>query len=70
MKNTVKELKGLKNLRIVNNLSYKEMAEKLNISKTYYWQIENGQRRLIYELAKKIAHIFSKKPDDIFYDDL
>lgn len=43
------------------------MAKKLNISKTYYWQLEHGQRRLSYEMALKIAQIFNKKPDDIFY---
>ena len=45
------------------------MAEKLNISKPYYWQIEHGQRRLTYDMAIKIANIFKTKPDDIFYKD-
>lgn len=43
------------------------MAEMLNISKPYYWQIEHGRRRLTYEMAIKIASIFNTKPDDIFY---
>ena len=43
------------------------MAKELNISKTYYWQIEHNQRRLSYDMAIKIANIFSKKPDEIFY---
>ena len=43
------------------------MAKELNISKTYYWQLEHNQRRLSYEMALKIAKIFGKKPDDIFY---
>ena len=45
------------------------MADKLNICKAYYWQIENGNRNLYYELAKQIASIFSLKPDDIFYNE-
>ena len=43
------------------------MAEILNISTTYYWQIENGKRNLYYKTAISIAKIFNLKPDDIFY---
>ena len=60
---------GLKNLRKNNNHSYQDMANHLNISKTYYWQLENNKRRLTYEMAVKIAKIFNLKPDDIFYND-
>ena len=45
------------------------MAKSLNISKTYYWQLEHNQRRISYEMAIKIAKIFEKKPDEIFYED-
>lgn len=65
-----KQLKKLKELRMNNKISCKEIAEILNISKTYYWQIENGDRRLSYELAKKIANVFRVRPDDIFFKDL
>ena len=60
----------LQELRKAHNLSYDEIAKALNISKAYYWQIENGNRNLYYKLAKKIASYFNMKPDDIFYDDL
>lgn len=49
--------------------SFQKMANLLGISKTYYWQIEKKKRRLTYEMAIKIANIFSKKPDEIFYDE-
>ncbi len=62
-------MEKLKELRIKNNYSYEKMAKLLNISKPYYWQIENKKRRLSYSLAKKIANIFKLKPDDIFYDE-
>lgn len=65
----VKKLKKLKEIRIKNGLSYQDMASKLSISKTYYWQIENGKRRLNYATAKKIALIFKLKPDDLFYNE-
>lgn len=59
----------LKSLREKNGLSCKDMADLLKISKPYYWQVENGKRRLYYELAVKIAKVFKLKPDDIFFDD-
>lgn len=58
----------LKLLRLKHKLSYKQMAIKLNISKTFYWQIENEKRRLSYDMAIKIAEIFNLKPDQLFYD--
>jgi putative transcriptional regulator len=60
----------LKDLRIKNNYTYQYMANLLNISKAFYWQIENNKRTLTYKMAIKIASIFNKKPDDIFYNDL
>ena len=63
-----KTLDKLRDLRIKNNLTYQDMADKLDICKAYYWQIENGNRNLYYDLAKKIAKIFDLKPDDIFYE--
>ncbi len=62
--------KKLKELRKQNKLTTKLMAEKLNISKPFYSQIENQNRRLTYEMAIKIADIFKLKPDDIFYDEV
>ena len=58
----------LKNYREEKKLTHKEMADLAGISKSYYWQIENGNRRLYYDLALKLAKILGKKPDDIFYD--
>ena len=55
--------------RLKNNLTTQDMAYKLNISKTYYWQIENNKRKLSYEMSIKIGNIFKKKPDNIFYED-
>ena len=45
------------------------MADILGISKPYYWQIEHDQKRLTYEMARKIAEIFHLKPDDLFYEE-
>jgi putative transcriptional regulator len=59
----------LKKIRIDMDLSYEDMAKKLEISKCFYWQLEHKKRRLYYEMAKKIAAIFSLKPDDLFYEE-
>ena len=64
-----KVFKTLKKLRKSNNLSSKDMAEKLCISKAFYSQIENRTRRLSYDMAIKISAIFNSKPDKIFYED-
>lgn len=45
------------------------MADDCGISKSYYSQIENGKRRLYYDLAVKIAAVFHMKPDELFYDE-
>lgn len=58
----------LQNLRKEKNMSYEYVAKKVGICKAYYWQIENGNRRVYYDLALKIAKVFKLKPDDIFYD--
>ena len=62
-------MRKLRNMRINNNYTYEDMANLLNISKAYYWQIENKKRRLTYVLAIKISSVFNLKPDDIFYED-
>ena len=59
----------LKEHRIKKGLNFKEMAELLDISKTFYWQIEHGQRKLTYGMAVRIADVFHLKPDDLFYDE-
>jgi len=67
--NHEKVFKTLKQLRKEHNFSSKDMAIKLGISKAFYSQIENRNRRLSYEMAIKISKIFNSKPDKIFYKD-
>lgn len=63
------ELYKLKDIRKNKGYSVKKMADLLNISKTFYWQIEKGQRNLSYNMAIKISILLNSKPDDIFYND-
>lgn len=57
----------LKEIRIKKKITTKEMAKRLNMSQGYYCMLENGQRRMYYDTAKKIAKIFNLKPDDLFF---
>ena len=59
----------LRSLREKNNYTCKEMADKLKISKPFYWQIENKKRRLSYSMAVQIAAVFNTTPDKIFYNE-
>ncbi len=59
----------LQQYRLKYHYSCQDMADKLNISKSFYWQIENRKRRLSYEAALKIADIFNVKPDVLFFDE-
>lgn len=62
-------MKKLKQLRIKEGYTCDDMAKILNISKPYYWQLENGKRRLFYTTAIHIAEVFKLKPDELFYED-
>lgn len=61
-------LERLKELRLSEGMTLKDIAEELNISLEYYWMLENEKRKLSYEMACRIAAIFQKTPDQIFFD--
>lgn len=62
--------KKLQELRTKKGYTYQQMADKLNISKCFYWQIENRDRNLTCKMAFKIAKILNTKPDKIFLDEI
>ncbi len=43
-------MKTLETKRKEFNYSYKNMADMLKISKTYYWQLENKKKKKTYVL--------------------
>lgn len=61
------KLVKLEQVRKQHHMSCQEVAKRVGFSRQYYWLIENGQRTLSYENAKKIAAIFDLKPDDLFF---
>ena len=61
-------IEKLRELRTQNHYTYQYMSDLLDISKTFYWQIENQKRNLSYAMAYEIAKIFAMKPDEIFFE--
>ena len=57
----------LEQLRIEHGYTYQQTADMIGVCKSYYWQLEHNNRRLYYDVAKKIAAVFQLKPDDVFY---
>ncbi|KFL44568.1 hypothetical protein CH76_01815 [Lysinibacillus sp. BF-4] len=57
----------LKKIREDSGMTYQKVAEIVGISKEHYWFIENGKRGLTYDMAVRIANVFNKKPDEIFF---
>ena len=62
-------MENLKKLRKSKGYTCAQMAEKLGMCTAFYWQIENNKRGLYYITAKRIAAIFNKKPDEIFFNE-
>ena len=60
-------MERLKKIRKEKKYTIYDMAKMLNITPSFYSQIENKKRRLFYDTALKISTIFNMKPDDIFY---
>lgn len=60
-------LKLVKRLRKSHGFTSRQMSELLGISKSMYSYIENGQKRLTYDIAVKICGIFDTTPDELIY---
>ena len=61
----------LKVLREKNNLTQAEIAEKLNISESYYAMIELGERQkdMNLSLVEKLAEVFGVPVGDIIAEE-
>jgi len=60
------EQRALRAKREELGLRQEDMAQKLGISKSYYCMLENGERRLSLELARKCARILGTTLDAVF----
>ena len=61
-------MEKLRELRKKAGYSIYDMARMLEITPAFYSQLENGKRRLFYDMAIKLSSLFHLRPDDIFYD--
>ena len=59
-------MRNLKRIRKGKKLTIYKMAKLLEITPSFYSQIENKKRRLFYDTAYKIAGILDMKPDEVF----
>lgn len=61
---------NLKQLREQSNLTQDKMTKLLGLKhKSHYNQIENGKISMSLEMAQKIANIFNKSVDEIFFEE-
>lgn len=61
--------KALKEARKKKGLKPQDMADKLNISLSFYYKIESGTRNPTIIKAKEIADILDKGIEEIFFKD-
>lgn len=59
-------MSNLKRIRKGKKITIYKMAKLLEITPSFYSQIENKKRRLFYDTAYKIAEILDMKPDEVF----
>lgn len=58
--------KKLKELRICENLTQEQLAEKLNISRVNYTRYETDTAKPDYETLLKIANFYNISLDELF----
>jgi len=59
-------MNNLKKLR--GNKTQKEIADLVGITTSHYGFIENGDRQPSLKVARKIADVFNKSIEEIFFD--
>lgn len=56
----------LREIRMENSLTLKELGTRLGKSKQYMSELERGNIRLTYDMALRIAQVFDTTPDGLF----
>lgn len=60
-------MEKVKQKRKEKGITQKQIASKLDITVSFYSQLESKKKRLYYDTAIEIAAIFNMKPDQLFY---
>ena len=55
----------IKEIRLENNISQQELADRMGIARPYLSQIERGDRSLSPKISAKIAKILGVEPHDL-----
>lgn len=58
---------ALRLMRVFHDLSQKELAEKLGISKSYLSEIESGKKTPTLELLNRYSHLFDIPVSSIMF---
>ncbi|MCP4912809.1 MAG: helix-turn-helix transcriptional regulator [Oligoflexia bacterium] len=58
---------SLRLIRVFNDLSQKDLAEKLEVSRSYLSEIEKGHKIPNMNLIKKYGEVFDIKPSAILF---
>ena len=58
-------MKRLTELRLMKNMSQKELSQKSGLSQSYIAMIEKGERNLNYKTMQQLANALNIKPEDI-----
>jgi len=58
----------LKSLRMQKNLTQEQIAAKLQITRAYYTNLEQGRGNPSLKIASKIKEILNYEKDDIFFE--
>ena len=61
-----RKLKRIRLERFNSGFSQEFVANKLNISQSFYARIESGKNRLTVDFLIKLAEIFEIQPEDFF----
>lgn len=58
----------LKEIRLKKNMTHKEIADKADISRAYYTNIELGKKDPSFQVVRRIKNVLEYYDDDIFLD--
>lgn len=60
---------NIKQIRKQRNLTQKQLADQIEISRSYLSDIENGRKNLSIKTVKKLANSLGLSVTDLFNDD-
>lgn len=56
-------------MRKEKSKTHKEVAKYAGVCPSMYYYLENGQKKLSYDVAAKLADFYEMTPDELFFED-